>query len=407
MLERAISHQNCGLEEMQERKERILTAAEVIMSQKGLAESTIAEIAKKAAVTDSYIYQYFKGKEDLLFSIPGERMKEVLSLLDEHLQGIRDAESQLRKMVWFHLRYNDTHPGYARILFLECRSSKHFYKSPAYQLVRKYAGVLMGILKRGVQDGRFRKDISLSLVRDVILGTLNEETISCVVRREVDACAVDLEDIMSLVHAMVTIRKVDKMGKRDRILLAAERIFADKGFTRATISEIARTAEVAEGTVYEYFRNKEDLLLSIPVKRFKQYVEELPETFEIKNPVRKLRRFIKYHFMLFLTDRVFLKLFLMQIQMNQIFYRSDGFKRFQKYYMIIEDVIEEGKAKGSFRPDINARVFRNMFLGTFSHMALRWVILEKDSEVDKMRELVQITDLLTCAVIKNDGAACH
>jgi TetR/AcrR family fatty acid metabolism transcriptional regulator len=95
-----------------EKKARILAAAEEIMSQKGLADSTISEIAQKAGVADSVIYQYFKGKEELLFSIPAERMKEVLDLLDEQLQGIRDPESRLRKMIWFHRRYNETPPGY-------------------------------------------------------------------------------------------------------------------------------------------------------------------------------------------------------------------------------------------------------------------------------------------------------
>jgi TetR/AcrR family transcriptional regulator, fatty acid metabolism regulator protein len=115
------------------------------------------------------------------------------------------------------------------------------------------------------------------------------------------------------------------LKKGDRILLAAEKVFAEKGFTKARISEIAKLAQVAEGTVYDYFQNKEDLLLSIPTKRFERYLKELPETFEIKNPVRKLRRFIKYHFLLFLTERDFLKVFLLQVLLNKRFYHSEAF----------------------------------------------------------------------------------
>jgi TetR/AcrR family fatty acid metabolism transcriptional regulator len=351
-----------------DKRAKILAAAEEIMSKKGLAESTISEIAREARVVDSIIYQFFKGKEDLLFSVPGERMKEVLALLDEQLQGIRDDESRLSKMIWFHLRYNDTHPGYARILLLECRSSKDFYTTPAYQLIRKYAGILLNILRQGVENGQFRPDLDIRLMRDVVLGTLDLETISCLASGEIERSATDLDDIMSLVHAIITPRKESELNKAARILIASERIFAEKGFARAKISDIAKLAQVAEGTVYEYFENKEDLLLSIPIKRFEQYLDALPEVFQIKNPLRKLK----------------------------------AFDSLRTYSRVIEEIIEEGKSEGSFRSDVNARVFRNMFLGIFSHLALRWVVLGKSSDIDKMQEIDRVTDLLTSAVIPYD-----
>lgn len=391
---------------MESKRARILAAAEEIMSVKGLSNSTIAEIAQSADVVESVIYQFYRGKEDLLLSIPGERMKEVLAQLEEQLQGIRDPESQLSKMIWFHLSYNDTHPGYSRILLLECRSSKDFYQSPAYTLVKQYARILYGILQKGVQDGRFRHDLDIPLTRDIILGTLNEETITSLAREEIANTRPDFDDLVSLVYAMIKPRVTEEsMSKGDRILMAAEKVFAEKGFNKARISEIAKLAQVAEGTVYDYFQNKEDLLLSIPTKRFEQYLRELPETFEIKSSVRKLRRFIKYHFLLFLTERDFLKVFLFQVLLNKKFYESEAFEKLKNYLKVIETIVEGGKADGSFREDVNPRVFRNMFFGAFSHLALRWVILEKDSQVDKMKELINFTDLLTSAVISDEGWA--
>jgi len=384
------------------KKAKILAAAEEVISQKGLAESTISEIARKAGVADSVIYQYFRGKEDLLFSIPGERMKEALTLVDEQLQGIRDPESRISKMIWFHLRYHDTHPGYARILLLECRSSWEFYKTQAYQLIRQYAGILLDIINQGVEKGRFRPDLDTRLMRDIILGTLDAEMVSSLASGEITEGAADLEDIMSLVHAMITSQEQMEIKKPDKILLAAEQVFAEKGFGKAKVADIAKLAEVAEGTVYEYFQNKEDLLLSIPVKRFDHYIGGLSETFYITNPLRKLRRFITYHFTLFLTERNFLKVFILQIQLNKRFYGSRAYESFRQYFTSIEEIIEEGKKEGAFRPDVNARVFRNMFLGTFNHLALRWFILGKDSEVDKMHEIRQATDLLTLAVVGHE-----
>ncbi|MBW2114770.1 MAG: TetR/AcrR family transcriptional regulator, partial [Deltaproteobacteria bacterium] len=69
----------------------------------------------------------------------------------------------------------------------------------------------------------------------------------------------------------------------------------------------------------------------------------------------------------------------------------------------IEEIIEDGKSQGSFRSDVNARVFRNMFLGTFSHLALRWVILGESDDADKMQEIEKVTDLLCSAVANQKG----
>lgn len=388
------------MDEKWDKKGRIMAAAEEIMSLKGLSESTISEISRTAGVADSIIYQYFRGKEDLLFSIPAERMKEVLTLLEEALQGILGAESRLGKMMWFHLQYNDNHPGYSRILLFECRSSKDFYQTPAYQMVRKYAGVLLGIVEQGIQDRVFRSDINSRLVRDIVLGTLNCETISCFAIGEIMESTSDFDDIVNLVLAMVTKKKEEVLSKPDRILLAAESLFAEKGFSKATIGEIAKLAKISEGSVYEYYENKEELLLSIPRKRFHQFLSDLPETFHIKNPLRKLRKFIKYHFLLFLENRAFLKVFLVQIEPSKRFYESKSYESYRDYFRVIEEIIEEGKNKGTFRPDINPRVFRNMFMGAFSHITLRWLLFDQENEIDKIDEINQLTDLLCSAVIR-------
>ena len=284
------------------RIEQILDAAEEIMSEMGLENSSIAEIAKRAGVTDSLIYNYFQGKEDLLFSIPGRRMKEVLKNLSEQLQGIPDPISRLSKMIWFHLYFNDTYRGYARLLLLECRSNRNFYHHKAYESIRQYAGIMLGILEDGVKKQIFREDVSMRIMRDIIFGVLDWENLNCLASQEINETVPDLEDILDLILPMITIRESHiELDKATRIIRAAENVFAEKGYIQATISEIARLANVSEGTIYEYFKNKEDLLLSIPEQRFKEHIEALKEIFEIKTPLRKLRRLIRYHFYLYLT----------------------------------------------------------------------------------------------------------
>jgi TetR/AcrR family fatty acid metabolism transcriptional regulator len=374
-----------------------LSAAEKIMSEKGVAATSIASIAREANVTDSLIYTYYKSKEDLLFSIPGRRMEEVLNNLSEQLEGIVDPVSRLSKMIWFHLHFNDTYRGYARLLLFECRSNPSFYKHEAYSLIRKYAGIMIRILLDGVKRGAFRSNLNTRLARDMIFGLLDWESLNVLASNEIKESIADFEDILSLLLPMIGPRSGatdQKASKRNLILTAAENVFAEKGYMRATVSEIAKSARVSEGTIYEYFKNKEDLLLSIPEERFKAHMASLEEIFEIKAPLRKLRRLVRNHFLIYLTERNFLKVFLLHIQLNQNFYQSSGYNTFQKYTKLITDILEEAKEAGSIRENVNPRVFRNLFLGTFSHMALRWLILGKELETDKMQEIDEVVQLL-------------
>ncbi|MBN1101796.1 MAG: TetR/AcrR family transcriptional regulator, partial [Deltaproteobacteria bacterium] len=351
---------------------------------------------------DSIIYQFFKGKQDLLFSIPAEREEEYFLLLDEHLQGISDVESQLSKMIWFYLRYLDVHPNYANILFFECFSSKDFYLSDGYGIIRKFSAIVLQTLKQGAAEGRINASLDLHLVRDVILGTLGCEGVACFALGETKEIVPDHEEIMGLLRAMIRPRKEPEESKPDMILKAAEKVFAEKGFTRAKVSEIAKLAGVAEGTVYEYFGSKEDLLLSIPVKHFERYTEDLLQMFEIQTPLKKLRRFIEYYFSLFSTDPDFLQVFLIQLQLSKRYYGTKEYDSFKNYFRTLEQVVEEGKKEGCFRENVNSRVFRNMFIGAFNNLALRWFILGEDKHFDKMEKINQVKDLLCSAVTVHD-----
>ena len=116
------------------RKKKILMAAQEIFSQKGLVDSSISEIAKKAKVADSIIYHYFKNKEDLLFSAVSDKLVDVKKDLNLHLEGILDPVSKLSKLIWHHLYLNDF--GTTRILkdlLFECRSNKNFYIHEGYK----------------------------------------------------------------------------------------------------------------------------------------------------------------------------------------------------------------------------------------------------------------------------------
>jgi len=390
---------------MEDAKQRILTAAEELLLKKGVSSTTIAGIARRAEVADSLAYQYFKGKEDLVFSVVLERLKENLEELEDHLQGIFDARSRLSKMIWYVLKYSDRHQGFDLNIVFECRSKKNFYSSEAYKLIRKHAGIMLGILNQGVEEGVFRPDINMRLVRDIIYGTLDFEAINCVITNEIAESSNDLSDIMALILSMISTKEeLNNENKEHRILLAAERIFAKHGFSNSKISDIAKLAQVAEGTIYDYFKNKEDLLFSIAGKQFKRHRDSLPELFQIKTPIGKLRRFLQSHFALYMESFDFVTIFIKEIQLNKRFFESNAYKSYQEHYQVLESIIEEGKVKGNFRKEIKPRIVRNAFLGAFTHMALRWTLVEDEiAKHDKLTEINHFIDLFVDAVSKPDS----
>ena len=148
----------------------------------------------------------------------------------------------------------------------------------------------------------------------------------------------DLDAILDLVLPMVrpdTGANQPKSDKADRILKSALVVFAAKGYQSATIQEIAKSAEVSDGTIYEYFKNKEDLLFSTLGQQFQKNLDSLDEVFEVQTPLRKLKRFMRYHFTIYLTQPVFVKIFLFDAIYNPHFYASNAYPPF-KHYLVLE-----------------------------------------------------------------------
>ncbi len=154
------------------KRESIIQAAIEVFSKKGFQAATISEIAQRAHVADGSIYQYFKNKEDLFFSIPVEKTKEFRTQLELHLEGISGAFNKIRKFVWYFLYFFKMNPEYGRILMLEMRVSKSFVKTDTYDFLKKSVGQVMEIIAEGQKEGVIRKDTDIFILRHLVLGVL-------------------------------------------------------------------------------------------------------------------------------------------------------------------------------------------------------------------------------------------
>ncbi|MEW5912434.1 MAG: TetR/AcrR family transcriptional regulator [Thermodesulfobacteriota bacterium] len=388
-----------------ETRNQIMAAAEKVMSRKGLKASTVAEIARVAGINESLIYHHFRNKRDLLFSLEGAHMAQVIQRVNEQLAGIPEALSRLSKMVWFHLHYNQSNLDYVLLLLFECRSNIKFYQHPAYGLIQRYAGILLDILRQGVASGAFRQDLDLRLVRDLILGALDWFAVKRITGEDIGEAVGQTQRLMAFIRLLVQARSLptaQALDKHARILEAAERAFSAKGFASATISDIARLAGVAEGTIYEYFTNKQDLLMSIPKARFAEHIDKLKELFVIKSTPRKLGRFIRHHFLLYLTQPDFLRVFLLNIQLNPHFYGSESYAMYREYTGIVDQILSEGKADGTLWDGLDNEVFKSILFGGFSHVTLRWYISPGKDDQRKMEEINGVVKLLVRTAMHPD-----
>ena len=166
---------------------KIAEALRGLLEQKEFNAITTAEIARSAGVTEALIYKYFKDKRDLLHQVLVEYLERYHVRVREDLRGIQGALNKLRKLIWSHIHVYATNRVFARILLIEVRNHKDYYKSETYERVKIYSSTVLDILEEGVAQREIRDDISIKLARQVILGSIEQACLTGITfNREID-----------------------------------------------------------------------------------------------------------------------------------------------------------------------------------------------------------------------------
>ena len=142
------------------RSEQILSAAEHVFAQKGFHPATMAEIAKRAGVTEPTLYEYFTSKEEILFTIPLETSRKLGELIDFHMAMAKGTVNKLRVIIYLLLWIHQTNPNYAAVSYLILRQNTRFMETEAYQVLRKRLRPLIEIVKEGIATGEVRSGLS-------------------------------------------------------------------------------------------------------------------------------------------------------------------------------------------------------------------------------------------------------
>lgn len=172
--------------------------------------------------------------------------------------------------------------------------------------------------------------------------------------------------------------------KHQRILDAAVKVFADKGFFQARVSEIAREAQVADGTVYLYFKSKDDLLISIFEVKMREAITRFRQAaLQEKDAMARLRCLVRMHLAEFQSNPHLAAVFQVELRQSQRFMREYAKSELKEYLDLIGEIVEQGQEEGAFRRDIPIGLVKRLIFGTIDEVVSTWVMsgMKQDMEL--------------------------
>jgi TetR/AcrR family fatty acid metabolism transcriptional regulator len=169
-----------------------------------------------------------------------------------------------------------------------------------------------------------------------------------------------------------------KSDKRTRILNAAVTVFAEKGFHQARVSDVADAAGVADGTIYLYFKSKDDLLLTLFEEKMDEIIAGLREVLSpIESPIDRVRAFASYHAHLVRNNRALAEVLQVELRLSNKFLKEYRPRKLWTYLGIFAQIVRDGQARGLFRPELDPFILMWAFFGSLDELAMQWVLLRR------------------------------
>lgn len=177
--------------------------------------------------------------------------------------------------------------------------------------------------------------------------------------------------------------------KREAILKAAVKIFAKKGYFNSKVSDIASEAGIADGTVYLYFKSKDEVLRSVFDRTMEDFISEgRAELVKISSPAEKLKWLAHFHLRKLGADRDLAIVFQVELRGSTKFMEEFSEKGFRQYLDVIKKVIEEGQKANLFRKDITPITAAKIFYGALDEMVTNWILSKKSYPLEPFADEV-------------------
>jgi TetR/AcrR family fatty acid metabolism transcriptional regulator len=179
------------------------------------------------------------------------------------------------------------------------------------------------------------------------------------------------------------------VDKRAAILRAAICVFARNGYFNSKVADIAQAADVADGTVYLYFKSKEEILHSIFDQNMAEAIAAGRALIEqLSDPREKLRRIALLHLERLGADRDLAIVFQVELRGSTKFMEEFSAAGFAEYLALLRLTFEEGQRAGVFRKELNAKVVSKILFGALDEMATNWIISKRNYKLEPMADVV-------------------
>jgi TetR/AcrR family fatty acid metabolism transcriptional regulator len=163
--------------------------------------------------------------------------------------------------------------------------------------------------------------------------------------------------------------------KPQQIIEAAMRVFAREGYYNSRVSDIAREAGIAAGTIYLYFKTKDDILVTLFRDKMAEFVGELRKAIAGEtDAASKVRQLVSLHFSMLEENPDLAEVVQVELRQGQKFFRGASSQEIGAYFALIGSVLEEGVAQGRFRSDLPVKIATKMLFGAMDQMATSWVL---------------------------------
>ena len=189
-----------------------------------------------------------------------------------------------------------------------------------------------------------------------------------------------------------------KDDKRARILKAAVKVFAQRGFYNAKVSQIAKHAGIADGTIYLYFKNKDEILISIFEEEMAKFIFKVRKKIESEPGIKgKLRIFVKTHLNFVKKNPKLAQVFQLELRQSNKFIKEYAGSKLKEYLNVAGDIFEEGQRQGIIRKDIHPGLMKRALFGSLDEVATHWVLM-KNGKYDLEKSAEQIADIFISGI---------
>ena len=174
--------------------------------------------------------------------------------------------------------------------------------------------------------------------------------------------------------------------KHSNIIHAATKVFAKKGFFNARISDIAKEAKVADGTIYLYFNNKLDILVSVFEEEIGALIEQVSKALALEtDPRRQLEIFATKHLTMMKKNKNLAEVIQIELRQSAKLIKDYRNNKFSEYLDIVSTIIKKGQAQNIYRTDIMPGIAKRAFFGALDEISRVWTIsLETEYTVDEI-----------------------